>query len=133
MKKYFLKIILGFFIFSIIFAGAFYSDFTIVSDSDNVMLTWRTTSEDNLKETCVERKSVNGVFSEIGKLKAKGDNSFYEFIDENAFKVNDGVYVYRLKFVYNDSKTPDYSAELSVTHLTSVGKQTWGSIKALFR
>lgn len=133
MKKYTLKIMLVFSLFSVLFAGAFYSDFTIVSDSDNVILSWRTTSEDNLREICVERRTVNGVFSEIGKIQAKGDNSSYEFKDENAFKIDDGVYIYRLKFVYNDSKNPDYSAELSVTHLTSVGKQTWGSIKALFR
>ncbi|MEN8192214.1 MAG: hypothetical protein ABFS12_05325 [Bacteroidota bacterium] len=133
MKKYAHKIILLFFSFSLLFAGTFYNDFIIVSDSDNVMLSWQTTTEDNLKETCIERKTVNGIFSEIGIVKAKGDNSFYEFIDENAFKTNDAVYIYRLKFAYNDNRTPGYSAELSVTHLTSVGKQTWGSIKALFR
>ena len=43
------------------------------------------------------------------------------------------LYMYRLKFVYSDGKIPTYTNELSVTHLTSVGKQTWGSIKALFR
>ena len=133
MKKYINKILLLFSTFLLLFAGTLYSDFSIVSDSDNVILSWRTTIEDNLKEICVERKTVNGVFTEIGKVKASGDNSVYEFIDDNAFKSHDAVYIYRLKFNYNDSKLSTYSSELSVTHLTSVGKQTWGSIKALFR
>ncbi len=124
---------LVFSVFSILYAGAFYSDFTIVSESDHVILSWHTTYEDNLRETAIERKTVNGVFTEIAKLPAKGDNSSYTYVDENAFKINDGVYMYRLKFIYNDGKAPTYSAELSVTHLTSVGKSTWGSIKALFR
>lgn len=133
MKKYFVKIMFVFSVFSILYAGAFYNDFTIVSQSDNVVLSWHTTTEDNLREISIERRTVNGVFTEIGKLPAKGDNSTYTFVDENAFKIDDGVYMYRLKFVYNDGKQPTYSAELSVTHLTSVGKRTWGSIKALFR
>lgn len=133
MKKYLLKIMFVFSVFSIVYAGAFYTDFTIVSESDHVVLSWHTTSEDHLREIAIERRTVNGVFTEIGKVTAKGDNSSYTYIDENAFKINDGVYMYRLKFVYNDGKAPTYSAELSVTHLTSVGKRTWGSIKALFR
>ena len=121
--------------FSILLAneGTQYSNLSIESNSDNVVLKWETTDEDNLRETCIERKTVNGVFSEIGKVAAKGDNSSYMFVDENAFKTEGGIYLYRLKFVYSDNKVPGYSAELSVTHLTSVGKQTWGSIKALFR
>jgi len=135
MNNNYFIILLLFSAFSILFAseGARYSNLTIESNSDKVVLRWHTADEDNLRETCVERKTVNGVFAEIGKIHATGDNSSYTFIDDNAFKTNDGVYLYRLKFVYSDNRIPSYSAELSVTHLTSVGKQTWGSIKALFR
>lgn len=135
MKKYFIHIILVFSTFSILFAGegVRYSVLGINSDSDNVTISWHTSVEDNLKETCIERRTVNGVFTEIGKLSATGDNSSYIFIDENAFKIEDGVYMYRLKFVYSDGRVAEYSREFTVTHLTSVGKRTWGSIKALFR
>ncbi len=135
MKKYFIQMMLVFSSFSILFAseGVRYSVLGIDSDSDNVTISWHTSVENNLKETCIERRTVNGVFTEIGKLPATGDNSSYIFVDENAFKIEDGVYMYRLKFVYSDSKVAEYSGEFTVTHLTSVGKRTWGSIKALFR
>ncbi len=131
MKKVIIKSLL-FFSISFLFLGVYYSDFSIVSDADNVILSWHTTVEGNLETTRIERKVVNGSFSEIGETPAKGDNSSYTFVDENAFKVEDGVYVYRLKFVNSDG-TSSYSSEKAVTHITSVEKRTWGSIKALFR
>jgi hypothetical protein len=131
MKKVAVKIL---FILStiVLFTGVHYSDFNIVSNTDRVILSWHTSSEENLRETAIERKIVNGTFTIIGSLPAKGDNSSYTFVDENAFKVEDGVYVYRLKFVNNDG-TSSYSNEKAITHLTSITKKTWGSIKALFR
>lgn len=114
------------------FLGVYYSDFNIVSDTNNVILSWHTNQEEGLRETSVERKVVNGAFSSVGMVDAKGDNSSYTFVDENAFKIQDGVYVYRLKFINNDG-TSSYSNEQTITHLTSVSKKTWGSIKALFR
>jgi hypothetical protein len=99
----------------------------------NVVLTWQTTVEGNLKETSVERRVVNGVFSSIGSVPAKGDNSSYTFIDENAFKVQASFYTYRLVFIKNDGTKSSDGIELGVSHTTSVEKRTWGSIKALFR
>ena len=115
------------------FFGATYSNFNIVSDSNNVILSWQTQSEEGLKEISIERKVVNGVFSSIGVVPAKGDNSSYTFVDENAFKVNGGFYTYRLVFINSDGSSPSMSTELGVTHTTDVTKKTWGSIKALFR
>ncbi|MBU0472626.1 MAG: hypothetical protein KKF62_00545 [Bacteroidetes bacterium] len=116
---------------SAMFMGVYYSDFNIVSDADNVVLSWHTTLENNLKETSIERKVVNGVYTSIAVIAAKGDNSSYTYVDENAFKIEDGVYKYQLKFIDNDG-TISFSSEQTVTHLTSVTKKTWGSIKALF-
>ena len=112
--------------------GVYYSDFSIVSDADNVVLSWHTTIEDNLDETAIERKVVNGAFTNIDVVPAKGNNSSYTYVDDNAFKVEGGIYVYRLKFINNDGSF-SYSSEQTVTHLTSVSKKTWGSIKAMFR
>ncbi len=131
MKKVIIKSIL-FLSFSFLFLGVYYSDFNIVSDADNIILSWHTMQEGNLTETVVMRKVHNGVYSEIARIDAKGDNSSYNYTDENAFKIEDGVYVYKLKFVNNDG-TSSFSSEQAVTHLTSVEKRTWGSIKALFR
>ncbi|MDA3861038.1 MAG: hypothetical protein PF445_07405 [Melioribacteraceae bacterium] len=116
-----------------LFLGVHYSNFTVTSNNDNVVLTWQTTVEGNLKETSVERRVVNGVFSSIGSVPAKGDNSSYTFIDENAFKVQASFYTYRLVFIKNDGTKSSDGIELGVSHTTSVEKRTWGSIKALFR
>ena len=131
VKNIFIKISFLLFI-STFFLGVHYSDFNIVSDTNNVVLSWHTNLEEGLKETSVERKVVNGAFSSVGSVDAKGNNSSYSYVDENAFKIEEGVYVYRLRFI-NGNGTSSLSSEQAVTHLTSVSKKTWGSIKALFR
>jgi len=131
MKKVIIKTTL-FLSISFLFLGVKFSDFNIVSDSNNIILSWHTMQEENLSETVVTRKLHNGVYAEIARIDAKGDNSSYTYIDENAFKIEDGVYKYQLKFKHSDGSISK-SNEQSVTHLTSVEKRTWGSIKALFR
>ena len=61
-------------------------------------------------------------------------DQYYEYIDETAYKTTGSVYVYRIAIVDNDG-TVTYSEEVSVLHDTINGgvKETWGSIKALFR
>ncbi len=115
------------------FAGAYLSYFHVRSDENNIVLNWQTTQEINLKEFAIERRSSDGPFVEIGNVKAIGNNSVYTFIDENAFKTTDALYVYRLKIIDNGSTTPTYSSEVAVSHKTTDIKRTWGSIKALFR
>lgn len=131
MKKALIKSIL-FLSISFLFLGVYYSDFTIVSDADNVVLSWHTMQEGDLSETIIMRKVHNGVYSEIASIDAKGDNSSYTYTDANAFKVENGVYKYQLKFTSSNGSF-SYSSEQAITHLTSVEKRTWGSIKALFR
>jgi len=81
----------------------------------------------------VERKSVNGNFAAVSQpIAAKGNNSSYEFIDENAFKSTDFLFVYQLKIVDKDNKI-SHSGTVSVSHSVSSVRRTWGSIKALFR
>ena len=137
MKKsvlIYIAVISSFLASVILFADVNYQWNEVFSDenSGNIVLSWQTMQENGLKEIGIMRKSVNGTFVEIDLINAKGDYSTYEYIDENAFKTNDAVYTYKLKFVNNDSSI-SYSSEKSILHLTSVGQQTWGSIKALFR
>lgn len=117
-----------------LFLGVEYSNFTVASNGNNVILSWQTGSEAQLKEIAVKRKIANdGVYAVIETIPAKGDNSSYTFIDENAYKVEDGVYTYQLQFINNDGTTSTSKEEQSVAVIASVGKKTWGSIKALFR
>jgi len=115
-----------------ILAGAHLTFFHARSENENVAINWQTAEENNISEFVIERKASNSIFMEIGRVEAKGDNSLYSFIDQNAYKSNDVIFIYRLKINGNDN-TYSYSNEITVSHTTSVGKRTWGSIKALFR
>lgn len=117
-----------------LFLGVEYSNFTVDSNSNSVILSWQTGSEAQLNEIAIKRKIAHdGVYSVIETIAAKGDNSSYTFIDENAYKVEDGVYTYQLQFINNDGTSSTSKEEQSVAVIASVGKKTWGSIKALFR
>lgn len=135
MKKRFLQIA----VFSLIFAltglltaGAFLNYFNTRSDNGNVIISWQTGQENNVRNFVIERAPFNGTYIDIATIAAKGSNSTYEYVDESAYKTNDQVYIYRLRIVDNDGTT-SYSGLSQVAHSVSGIKQTWGSIKALFR
>jgi hypothetical protein len=126
-------IILSFLIIATVYAGAFIEYFHARSESDNVRLEWQTSEETNLQKFVIERKTPQSSFTEVASVAPKGNNSNYIFTDQNAYKTNDMVFVYRLKIVDNNDQVT-YSADVTVTHsISSVAKRTWGSIKAMFR
>lgn len=116
-----------------VFAGGYIEFFTARSNSGNIKLEWKTRAEDNLSKFVIERKTLNSGYSTVTNMSAKGDNSYYFFIDENVYKSQgDLVFIYRLKLVDHDN-TVSYSNEITVSHSVSSVKRTWGSIKAMFR
>lgn len=116
---------------TVIYAGVQLLSFTAKSQNGNVVLSWQTSSESNLKHFVVERKSVDGNFFDIAVVEPRSDKN-YQYVDQSAFKTLDAVYSYRLRIVDNDGST-SYSGIQSVYHNVSSVKRTWGSIKALFR
>lgn len=117
---------------SLILGGAMISLFQARSDGEDIVLEWQTTQETNLKEFVVQRRTPSGEFTDLEVIVPKGDNSFYTYRDESAYKTSEAFYIYRLKIVDNDNSVT-YSAEISIAHQVSSVKRTWGSIKALFR
>lgn len=117
---------------TVVIASAYLSFFNVRSENDNVILNWQSSQEINLKTYEVERKTSTGSFVNIGEVAAQGDNTLYTFVDENVFKTDDAIYIYRLKIIDNDGSA-SYSIEVAVSHSPSPVKRTWGSIKALFR
>lgn len=113
-------------------AGAFLDFFYAKSEDGKVKIEWKTTSESNLKEFIIERRTYNTSYTEVSRISPKGNNSYYVFYDEGAYKTTDVIYVYRLKINERDN-TSSYSREVSVSHSVSGFKKTWGSIKAMFR
>ena len=104
-----------------------------MNDGENIRVEWKSSDESNVKEFAVERKTLNGEFIALETIKAKGSNSYYSYIDRNAYKVTDVFFIYRVA-IYSFNRTePSYTKEVSVSHNISGVKRTWGSIKAMFR
>lgn len=127
------RLIISVFLLSavITFAGADLAKLTARSQNGNVLISWQSVTESNVRYYVVERKTVNGGFVELVTVYPKNDK-VYEYLDQSAYKTTGTLYIYRLKIVDNDGSV-SYSWEVSVPHNVSSVKRTWGSIKALFR
>ena len=113
-------------------AGALLDYFHAQNEGDNVKLEWKTTTETNLADFIVQRKTPDSQFSDLSSIRPTGNNSVYSYIDQAAYKMTNPVFVYRLKIVDRDGLYA-YSSEVSVSPNISGVKRTWGSIKAMFR
>lgn len=132
MKKgYFVFFILIPFIITL-YAGAFLRDFRGYNEGENIKIEWETAEESNLRHFIIERKNPESSYIDIATVLPKGSNSFYTYVDEGAYKLQDFIFVYRLKIVENNGQT-SYSSTITVTQNVSSFKRTWGSIKAMFR
>jgi hypothetical protein len=109
---------------------------TASSSNGNVYVSWSTISESNVLRFEVFRaqviKNVIGDFAKVGSVDPQGPGRPYEFIDKNVFKTTGSVFAYKVRVVFQDETSSD--SEVTTTAvLSSTFKQTWGSIKALFR
>ena len=103
------------------------------SDGNNVTVQWGTTDESAVKEYGIERRPATGSdFVLVATIAPKGSNSYYEFVDQTAFKTTGTVYQYRVRVV-DTYGAVTYSDPVTVTHNVSSVKRTWGSLKAMFR
>lgn len=127
-----IAVIFALFLSTTFFAGAFLQFFNARSEGENIVLNWQTGNENNLSHFVVMRSTAMGEFSDIETIQAKGSNSLYTYIDENVYKSNSSIYIYRLRLVDFDNSI-SYSGQVSVAPNISSVKRTWGSIKALFR
>lgn len=109
--------------------------FTAKTNSDGVLIEWKTSDEGGTARFDIERSATNpDNFIFIKSINSTGNNSYYSYQDNSVGFNNDGnsIYYYRLKCVQpNGSYT--YSNTISVMHSISGIKTTWGSIKAIFR
>lgn len=120
----------------ILFASLSLQYFTAKTNSDGVFIEWKTNDEGGTARFEIERSATNpDNFIFIKSINATGNNSYYSYQDNSVnFHPNDGssIYFYRLKCLQpNGSYT--YSNTISVVHAISGIKNTWGSIKAIFR
>ncbi len=121
-----------FIIVSTALAGALLDYFHAQTEGENVKLEWKTTTETNLANFIVQRKTPDTEYIDLAAINPTGNNSIYSFIDQAAYKMTNPIFLYRLKIVDRDGSYA-YSSEVSVSPNISGVKRTWGSIKAMFR
>lgn len=135
MRKpfYIVSILLPLMVIGVLFAATDLQYFTARSDSDAILLEWKTGVEDNLSRFEIERSaSEPNNFIHIGTVSAIGNNSYYYYRDEVMLNSSAPLYYYRLKLIDNNGGHV-YSNTITVTHIISGVRSTWGSIKAIFR
>jgi hypothetical protein len=120
---------------SLAFAGAVVTEFRGEPGFNKVTLKWYSEAENNLKGFDIERGLTNQQFEKIGSVEAKdgAGKKDYLYEDNTVFKTTGRIYYYRLKIVDKDGQTTVYSQVISVAPTISSARQTWGSIKAMFR
>ena len=118
----------------VVYAATELQYFTGKNESDSILLEWKTGAEDNLNRFEIERSaSEPNNYVNIGSVTAIGSNSYYYYRDNTSVQNNSApVYYYRLKIVDNNGNYV-YSQTITVTHVISSVRDTWGSIKAIFR
>lgn len=122
---------------SILFAGTILLDFAGQPGFNKVTIKWTTQNEINLKGFEIERSfdQKNESFKKIDFVKPSEENKDkkeYTYEDTSVFKSSVRTFYYRLKVVDNNG-TYTFSKVISVKPTISSARQTWGSIKAMFR
>ena len=104
------------------------------SNGSDIVVRWSTIDESGVQRFDVLRRAGTSgeftVISSVGQLK--GSNSTYEYVDKSVFKVSSGIYQYKIRIINGQSPAPE-TDPVTVSHVSSAGKRTWGSIKAMFR
>lgn len=114
-----------------VYADAVIIEFSGEPSQDKIILTWKTSEENDIDLFIVERSANNRDFKKIGEVTPRGNNSEYQYIDGNLAGLKN-VYYYRLR-VRNQDGTSQVTESITVMLKISSFAKTWGSIKALFQ
>lgn len=121
---------------SLLFAGAIISSFQGEAGYNQVEIKWIVAAENNLRSYQLLRSLDNRDYETIAVLDAKkleSGEKTYTFLDKSVFKENNHEFYYKLRLVNEDGSTTEYDKVLRLMPQISSARQTWGSIKAMFR
>lgn len=122
---------------SVVGAGSIISSFTSETGLNRVELKWVVTAESNLRGYYVLRSlddiSYEKISSLIAAVKTEQLNEHaYSYVDASVFKQTGRTFYYKLQILDKDGATSEYG-HLVVSPQISSARETWGSIKAMFR
>jgi hypothetical protein len=115
--------------------GAVFSGPPTAKPYDNaIKVEWSTSDETSVQRFDILRQTINnGDFVLIKSLAPLGNNSKYEYLDQTVFKVQSGVFRYKIVAVCAGNVTFEIGPTSTAFFTSSAAKRTWGSIKAMFR
>jgi len=104
------------------------------SNGSDIVVRWTTMDETGVQRFDILRRAgTTGDFTNIASIdQLKGNNSTYEYVDKSVFKENSGIYQYVVRIINGQNPAPE-TDPVTVSHVSSAAKRTWGSIKAMFR
>ena len=133
LKKTSITFIIFFLLVGSLLSETDISNFSAYPKDNGIVLEWDSGIESRLEQYEIQRSVSGGTFRVVSAIKALGSNTRYTYFDESVFsKSTIRTYSYRLKILNSDGSF-SYSKLVSVTPTLSAARETWGSIKALFR
>jgi hypothetical protein len=104
------------------------------SNGIDIVVRWSTVDESGVARFDILRRAgTSGDFTVIASIdQLKGSSSTYEYVDKSVFKVTSGIYQYKVRII-NGQNPPPETDLVTVSHVSSTPRRTWGSIKAMFR
>lgn len=106
---------------------------TALSNGSDIYVRWATEDESVVQKFAIVRRAgTTGDFMEISDVPPKGDFSSYEYVDRSVFRTTGGIFQYRIR-VYTGATSFAETEIVTVSHVSSTARRTWGSIKAMFR
>jgi hypothetical protein len=137
MKQMLFIFFMSLFVCSLVFGGAVVKDFQGEAGMNQVKLKWVVSAESDLKGYKILRSYDGTTFQEIALIEPKSESTIeksYIYIDRTVFKSNGHTWYYKLQIVnMTDGSATDYDQVVIVSPQVSSARQTWGSIKAMFR
>ena len=106
---------------------------TALSNGSDIYVRWATEDESTVQRFAIVRRAgTEGDFMEISTVQPKGDFSSYEYVDRSVFRTTSGIFQYRIR-VFTGTAGYVETEIVTVSHVSSTARRTWGSIKAMFR
>jgi len=104
------------------------------AESNQVIISWKTIEENEIKYFNVKRSNDNKVtFNGIARVTKQGPGYDYQYVDENVLFKSSGIIYYRIDAVSKSGEVLESTGEMMVRPNISGIFKTWGELKAIFR
>lgn len=110
------------------------SFFRVDRESNDMVVTWESTSEDGLARYELQRRTrfTNNQYVLVAEASPHGTDKPYRVMDDQVYKISSEQVDYRLEAVYGNGIREELASQ-SVSYTPTTVRRTWGSIKAMFQ